>query len=136
MSDARITYVGGPTALIELGGLVLLTDPTFDPAGSTYPTATSTLRKQTPPALAASSIGPVDAVLLSHDHHADNLDAAGRALLPEAGVVLSTHAAAARLGARTVGRAPWEALHLPAPTGRTLVITSCAGSARPTRDWI
>jgi L-ascorbate metabolism protein UlaG (beta-lactamase superfamily) len=34
----RITYIGGPTALIEFGGLRLLTDPTFDPAGSTYPT--------------------------------------------------------------------------------------------------
>jgi hypothetical protein len=28
----------------------------------------------------------VGAVLLSHDHHADNLDPAGRALLPWAGV--------------------------------------------------
>lgn len=34
----RITYLGGPTALIEWGGVNLLTDPTFDPAGTTYPT--------------------------------------------------------------------------------------------------
>jgi hypothetical protein len=27
----RLTYVGGPTAVIEMGGLRLLTDPTFDP---------------------------------------------------------------------------------------------------------
>ena len=26
-------YIGGPTALLEFGGLRLLTDPTFDPAG-------------------------------------------------------------------------------------------------------
>ena len=36
MSSSRLqlTYIGGPTALLELGGLRLLTDPTFDPAGS------------------------------------------------------------------------------------------------------
>ena len=29
--EASITYVGGPTALLEWHGLRLLTDPTFDP---------------------------------------------------------------------------------------------------------
>jgi L-ascorbate metabolism protein UlaG (beta-lactamase superfamily) len=33
--EARITLVGGPTVLLELGGFRLLTDPTFDPPGST-----------------------------------------------------------------------------------------------------
>jgi hypothetical protein len=28
----RITYIGGPTCLLEFGGVRLLTDPTFDPA--------------------------------------------------------------------------------------------------------
>jgi L-ascorbate metabolism protein UlaG (beta-lactamase superfamily) len=32
----HLTYVGGPTAIIEMGGLRLLTDPTFDPAGTRY----------------------------------------------------------------------------------------------------
>ena len=31
--------------------------------------------------------GAIDAVLLTHDHHDDKLDPAGRALLPSAGVV-------------------------------------------------
>ena len=35
-------------------------------------------------------IGSVDVVLLTHDHHADNLDASGRALLPAARVVITT----------------------------------------------
>jgi len=26
----RVTYIGGPTALIDVGGVRLLTDPTFD----------------------------------------------------------------------------------------------------------
>ena len=29
----RLTHIGGPTALIELGGWTLLTDPTFDTPG-------------------------------------------------------------------------------------------------------
>jgi hypothetical protein len=32
----RITHVGGPTALIELDGWRLLTDPTFDVPGRRY----------------------------------------------------------------------------------------------------
>jgi L-ascorbate metabolism protein UlaG (beta-lactamase superfamily) len=31
MTDIRVTHVGGPTVLIEVGGWRLLTDPTFDP---------------------------------------------------------------------------------------------------------
>lgn len=35
MSQLRIPLIGGPTALIELDGFRLLTDPTFDPPGIT-----------------------------------------------------------------------------------------------------
>ena len=57
------------------------------------------------PAVAAADLGPIDAVLLTHDHHADNLDDAGRALLPSAGVVVTTVAGAARLGGDARGLA-------------------------------
>ena len=33
MSSPRITLIGGPTALIEIAGFRLLTDPTFDEPG-------------------------------------------------------------------------------------------------------
>ena len=32
--DLRLTFIGGPTALLEIGGKRLLTDPTFAPAGA------------------------------------------------------------------------------------------------------
>lgn len=36
MTEVRITYVGSPTALLEIGPWRILTDPTFDPPGSRY----------------------------------------------------------------------------------------------------
>jgi L-ascorbate metabolism protein UlaG (beta-lactamase superfamily) len=115
----RITYIGGPTALLELGGLRLLTDPTFDPAGGEYTTGPVTLRKTAGPAVAAESFS-FDVVLLSHDHHADNLDHLGRASLARAQKVLTTHAGAERLGGNAVGLAPWESLDVPTHDGPVL----------------
>ena len=83
MTAVRITHIGGPTTLIEAAGWRLLTDPTFDPPGRRYRFGWGTSsRKVAGPAVAAADVGPVDAVLLTHDHHGDNLDDAGRALLP------------------------------------------------------
>lgn len=85
-----LTYLGGPTALLEFGDARLLTDPTFDPAGGEYPSGRAVLRKLSGPALSAAEIGPFDYVLLSHDHHFDNLDRIGRTLLPNSKAVLTT----------------------------------------------
>jgi L-ascorbate metabolism protein UlaG (beta-lactamase superfamily) len=93
-----VTLTGGPTALLELGGRRLLVDPTFDPPGD-YPLGGGrVLTKTAPPALGAQDLGPVDAVLLSHDQHPDNLDTSGRAALADAPLVLTTGLAAERLG--------------------------------------
>jgi L-ascorbate metabolism protein UlaG (beta-lactamase superfamily) len=119
---ATVTYIGGPTALIDIAGLRLLTDPTFDDAGTDYPAPKYTLHKTGSPAIDAAALGRIDAVLLSHDHHADNLDHAGRALLADMPRVLTTQAAAMRLGGRVLGLAPWEAVELPAGDGSTLRI--------------
>ncbi|NGO07960.1 MBL fold metallo-hydrolase, partial [Streptomyces sp. HC44] len=98
MTEVRFTHIGGPTVLIEFADWRLLTDPTFDPPGRTYAFGWGTSsRKLTGPALLPDDIGPVDAVLLTHDHHADNLDDAGRAMLAGAGTVVTTLAGARRL---------------------------------------
>lgn len=103
-----VTYIGGPTALVAYGGLRLLTDPTLDAAPADY----AYLHKTGGPALEASEIGLVDAVLLSHDHHADNLDEAGRAVAQAAPRVLTTHDGAGRLGGNATGLGPWETAQL------------------------
>ncbi len=103
------TLIGGPTVLLEYGGLRILTDPTFDPPGEhPRPGTPVVLRKRSGPAIAADDLPPIDLVLLSHDHHADNLDPAGRAFLPRAGRVLTTAAGAERLGGNAQGLEPGE----------------------------
>lgn len=101
-----LTLVGGPTVVLRYAGLTFLTDPTFDDAPAEYP-GPVTLRKLVGPALTPGQVGPVDAVLLSHDQHADNLDVLGRALLADVPVVLSTPDAAGRVPG-VQGLAPWE----------------------------
>ncbi|HVW79130.1 MAG TPA: MBL fold metallo-hydrolase [Alloacidobacterium sp.] len=127
----RMTYVGGPTAVIELGGLRLLTDPAFDVAGSEYATGPVTLWKTAGPALDAASVGAVDVVLLSHDHHFDNLDHTGRELLSKAARVLTTREGAERLGGHAAGLTPWESVELTAPDGRVLRVTATPAQHGP-----
>src|SRR5262249_59967436 len=69
-------------------------------------------RKRSKPALQPDELGPVDAVLLSHDQHQDNLDRAGRAFLAQVPQVISTQPAARRLGGITP-LAEWEAHVVP-----------------------
>jgi L-ascorbate metabolism protein UlaG (beta-lactamase superfamily) len=118
-----ITLIGGPTALIEVDGFRLLTDPTFDGPGA-YQLPHVKLEKLSSPALSADAVGPVDAVLLSHDQHSDNLDNSGRDFLQRANRVLTTIAGAKRLGGHTEGLAPWESIELTGKDGRSLTITA------------
>jgi L-ascorbate metabolism protein UlaG (beta-lactamase superfamily) len=121
MTKVRLTHIGGPTALIEVEGWRLLTDPTFDAPGRKYHiTWGASTRKVTGPGVAAGEVGPVDAVLLSHDHHADNLDDAGRAMLPTVGTVLTTESGAGRLGGDARGLAAWGTTRLER-TGRVAI---------------
>jgi L-ascorbate metabolism protein UlaG (beta-lactamase superfamily) len=136
VSAARITHIGGPTVLIEVAGWRLLTDPTFDAPGRKYRFGWGTSsRKVAGPAVAPGDLGTLDAVLLTHDHHDDNLDDAGRALLPSAGTVVTTVAGARRLGGSTRGLENWATTRLEAP-GRTpieITATPCRHGPAPLR---
>ena len=118
----KITYIGGPTALFDWGGIRLLTDPAFDPPGGEYRTGPVALTKTAGPALSAESLGRIDGVLLSHDHHFDNLDHSGRKLLERVGKAITTTAGAERLGGNAIGLANWETIDIPADE-RVLLVT-------------
>jgi L-ascorbate metabolism protein UlaG (beta-lactamase superfamily) len=128
-----LRLIGGPTALISYGGLRLLTDPTFDPAGGDYPRPGTpvVLHKLTGPALSPERVEPIDVVLISHDHHSDNLDPAGRAFLPRARMVLTTEAGAERLEVDATGMRPGDAVELDAPDGRAVQVTALRADHGP-----
>lgn len=120
----RFTHIGGATALIEYSGLRFLTDPTFDGAGTEFRSGSYALERTSGPALSADAVLPLDAVLLSHDHHFDNLDDAGRRLLPRAARVLTTQAGASRLGENAIGLDHWQSHAIPAPFGHQVLVTA------------
>ena len=109
MPDLFVTYLGGPTVLLEYAGLTILTDPTFDEPG-TYPDPEGTaLVKTLGPAIPITGLPPVHLVLLSHHEHEDNLDTAGSALVRSGIPTLTTAHAAAGLALPHVrGLASWE----------------------------
>lgn len=109
MSTTAVTYLGGPTALLEWGGLRIITDPTFDPPQTYSHPEESTLVKTAGPGRSRDEIGPVDLVLLSHHGHKDNLDWEGLELIAQGPLTLSTHDAASELwGGSVVGFDDWE----------------------------
>jgi L-ascorbate metabolism protein UlaG (beta-lactamase superfamily) len=122
----QFTLVGGPTAVFEHASLRWMTDPAFSPPGE-Y----DYLTKLSGPALAPDAVGEIDVVLLSHDHHADNLDPAGRAYLPRAGRVLTTAAGAERLGGNAIGLEPWSSVEVQAPDGSVVTVTAVPAQHGP-----
>lgn len=123
-----VRVTGGPTAVLEYGGLRLITDPTFDGPGDYVSGSGSVLVKTAPPAARPAEVEPVDLVLLSHDEHPDNLDRSGRAFLARAPLVVTTPSGAGRLGGQlgeaVRGLAPWTSLDVERPDGGTLTVTS------------
>jgi L-ascorbate metabolism protein UlaG (beta-lactamase superfamily) len=106
--DCAISVLGGPTTVVDIAGRRIVMDPTFDPPGEH-----AYLTKISGPAVTADALGPVDAVLISHDQHPDNLDDGGRRLALAAPLVLTNPGAAGRLGPPAVGVAPWQSYDLP-----------------------
>jgi L-ascorbate metabolism protein UlaG (beta-lactamase superfamily) len=127
--ETTLTLIGGPTVLIELDGVRLLTDPTFDPPGAYQ--GGVLLMKTAGPALTAEQVGPVDAVLLSHDQHADNLDHGGRAFLERAKTTFTTDVGATRLAGNSKGLKPFETATIEGASGARLFITAAPARHGP-----
>lgn len=103
----NVIYLGGPTIILEIGGLRIMTDPTLDPAGETFTINDKPAYSKTE-GPADIDIGKIDVVLLSHDQHGDNLDNAGREFLKTVPKTFTTKIGAERLKGNTTGLSPWE----------------------------
>ena len=127
-SNLTVTHITTATAILNIDGINFLTDPFF---GSTEGTEYDTtpvwermdlkalgfdsipppphLINRRGPALQLNELPPIDAVLLSHEDHLDNLDPEGRKLL-DGRKVFTTMDGASNLRPRpwVVGLRPWE----------------------------
>lgn len=119
-----ITHIGTATALISIDGVNILTDPFFSPSGTSFPIGPTALINSSGPALTLANLPPIDAILLSHEDHPDNLDPLGRQLL-DGRKVLTTVSGAATLAPRpgVVGLKPNETVTL-FVGGQTFYVTA------------
>lgn len=81
-SGLRVTWMGHSTALIEIDGCRILTDPVWCERAS--PIQSMGPRRFFAPPLAISELPPLDAVIVSHDHY-DHLDKSAIAALGQRG---------------------------------------------------
>ncbi len=123
----KLTLVGGPTAVLEYAGVRWLTDPALSPPGE----YAGGLVKTTGPAIEPDALPSIDVVLVSHEHHSDNLDPAGREFLPRAGRVLTTVQGASRLGGNAVGLEPWSSVEVERPRGTPVTVTAAPAQHGP-----
>lgn len=78
-----VTWIGHATALLQLGGLNVLTDPIFSARASPFGFAGP--RRHVAPGLTLAQLPHIDLVIVSHNHY-DHLDEASvRALAAQAG---------------------------------------------------
>lgn len=122
-----LTLVGGPTAMLEYAGLRWLTDPALSPPGE----YAGGLVKTTGPALDPEGLLPIDVVLISHEHHSDNLDPAGREFLPRAGRVITTTQGAEHLGGNAVGLEPWSSFEVERAGAAPITVTALPAQHGP-----
>ena len=106
-----------------------MTDPVFDPVGRRETLRVRLLRrvgldfplvKLTDPALTTEALPALDAILLSHDEHYDDLDREGRALLQRVPLTLTTASGAKRLGGTAEGLRPWQSHEVTGGDGTTV----------------
>lgn len=120
----RLTWFDTAFTKIEVDGVTLMTDPVLGPSGAQHHFGWGMKSTKTSAPVDRASIGVADAILLSHDQHADNLDEEARALFVEAPKVVTTRSAAERIGGRVIGLAPFASLPVDGPGHASVRVTA------------
>ncbi|RFU78692.1 hypothetical protein TARUN_3539 [Trichoderma arundinaceum] len=100
-SSVSVTHIGTATALLQIDNVTFLTDPFFSPSGTEWDLPIVLLKVSQDPAIKPEDLPPIDAVLLSHEDHPDNLDEIGRQVL-EGKKVFTTKDGAKNIGDKAI----------------------------------
>ena len=129
-----VTWIGHATALVQAGGLNILTDPVFSERVS--PVTFAGPRRHQPPALPLDALPRIDVVLVSHDHY-DHCDVASLgALARQAGggplfvVPLKLRGLLAAHGAQRIAELDWwQSVSVPGAKGPVDIVLT------PVQHW-
>ena len=132
--DATLEFVGTATTLLRLGPFTLLTDPNFLHRGQRAYLGNGLFSKRlTEPSLQPAELPSLDAIVLSH-LHGDHFDRIARDELEKDLPVLTTGAAASKLGqwgfGQATGLSAWHSEQLVADDAH-LTITATPGRHAP-----
>jgi L-ascorbate metabolism protein UlaG (beta-lactamase superfamily) len=123
--EIAITRSSTACVLLEIGSVRILMDPVLESGSKTYrlgPAAWS--RRYVGPAISPETLAPLDAVLLSHAHHSDNLDDAGKGILREAKQVITGASDVKELSVQAEGLAAWQETTIEGKSGEKIRMTA------------
>lgn len=130
--EIAITHSSTACVLLEIGSVRILTDPVLDEGRKTYHLGPGILAtRYIGPAIRPQDIPPLDAVLLSHFHHLDNLDDSGRAMLRGSTTVITVPHKANELPVKAVGLTAWQETTITGKSGEQIRVTAVPAQHGP-----
>ena len=124
--DVFITHISTACVLLEIGSVRILTDPVFDEGERYYSFRHfgigATRRKG--PALKPEAIPELDAMLLSHTHHPDNLDEGGRSLFPKARRLITNSDEEEFVNEKAIRLSRWQSTTIQGQHGEIITVTA------------
>lgn len=124
--DVFITHISTACVLLEVGSVRILTDPVFDEGKRYYSFGLPFIgaTRMLGPALKREKIPELDAILLSHAHHSDNLDEGGRSLFGKARQIITTIHDKKYVRDDTIGLPKWRSATINGRGGETITVSA------------
>jgi L-ascorbate metabolism protein UlaG (beta-lactamase superfamily) len=103
--EVAVTFIGHSTFLIRTASAVILTDPVFTPHAGPFGRVGP--RRVRPPAIAPSSLPPIDLVLVSHNHY-DHLQPSSLRLFADRATYVTPLGVGSQMRLPPLARNIWE----------------------------